>query len=499
MMANRRIAAFVLLLSLGVGCGDDDDAPARTATATVTRTAAASTPTSTVAPPATATVGAPSATPTAACCTPTPSATVPPSATPTATPQLPEITFFGLARADDLPLMPSEEDDAGRPVYIRGQGQAMTVVLEARRGIRPLATSAYGGGVRGVEFLVSRPLGDGSPAVCDVTAPLIGGVPGIDPLAFSDDPDVQRAIDDFGCRVNDGTGAPVARSAESACTRTETSAEYSFVDEGSELQYCTPIARAWSFPVGDTIVAARVRDVTGVVSQTREIVVRVEREMPFECDQGLGERVVAVRHPSSRLVQSGATTPDASVDPWLPAELHLCAGREIGDGVHAVTLREDAVIGVSLAGGGVLCVRIDSRGSSGTVDCNGGTPADVLAVQDESGVNRIAVDSDLGADAGTGAAIIRAPIAFAELAVGASPDDCEAADYPPAFNGALTTAAATAQVVASEDAVVAEATASGAAFDCETWRQPGVGALVLPLPMVNTAAGDRAAVLVLSP
>jgi hypothetical protein len=418
--------------------------------------------------------------------------------TPTSTPRLPVITYFGLARADDLPLPPTELDAAGRPVYVRGQGQAMTLVLEARRGLRPLATSAYSSSsaLRGVEFLVSRPLGNGSPAVCDIVPPMLGGVPGIDPPLFSDASEVQAAIDDLGCRVNDGSGLPTARFADGACTRMDPSFEYGFVDAGSDVQYCMPIARAWSFAVGDTIVAARVRDVGGTLSAAREIVVRVQRAQPFECDLGLGERVLAVGRPASRLASSAAGGADASVDPWLPAQLRICAGRAVGEGIHPLSLREDAVLGVTLADGGVLCARISARGSSGSLDCDGGSPADVRAVQDSAGAARIAVDSALGLDAGTGAAMIRAPIAFVELAAGARPDDCEVAEYPPPFNGALTTAAGLAQV-ADGTSTLAEASATGSSFDCDTWREPGAGALVLPFPIVRPPDPGRAVVLVL--
>lgn len=507
MMTDRRTAAALMgLLWLATGCGDGDhggpDAATPTALATATRMATSPVTTPTP-PPAPSRTDTAHSTPTATvadCCTPTATPTGMASATvtPTSTPQLPVITFFGLARADDLALVPTEIDAAGRPVYVRGQGQAMTLVLEARRGLRPLGTSAYepSGALPGVEFLVSRPLGDGSPAVCDVVSPMLGGVPGIDPPVFSDEREVQAAIDDLGCRVNDGTGFPAARSGENACTRMEPSFEYGLVDATSDLQYCMPIARAWAFAVGDTIVAARVRDVTGTLSVTREIVVRVERAQPFECDTGLGERVFTVERPASRLVTSATGSADASVDPWRPSQLRICAGRAIAEGIYPLSLREDAVLGVTLANGGVLCARLGARGSSGFLDCNGGSAADVEALQDVEGSTRIAVDSGLGLDAGTGAAMIRAPIAFMELAAGARPDDCADAEYPPPFNGALTTATGTAQVV-DGDSVVAEASAAGMTFDCETWRDPGTGALVMPFPIVNPPAAGRAAVLVL--
>ncbi len=503
-MVGRRVAVWgALSLCLVSGCGDDHHTASRTPRSAVTATATlttpltptgAATPTSTPGQTRTATS---TATPTPTLCECTATATA--SQTPTQ-PQDPEITFFGITRSDDLPLMPSGVDDQGRPVFMRVQGQGMSVVLEARNGRRRIIDAAYdpAGGPRGVEFLVSRPLGNGSPVVCDVAPPGIGGVPGIDPPVFTDDADVQHAIDDFGCRVNDGSGGPYARPPTEACTRMEPSFEYAFVDADSDVQFCVPIALAWNFPVGDTVVAARVRDVGGAVSETREIVVRVEQQQPFECDQGLGERELTVTRPASRLLSSATAADDASTDPWSAPTLRICAGAEIADGIHPLNLREDVTVGVTLEGGGTLCARIFGRGSSGSIDCDGGTAGDVLALRDADGLTRVAVHDGLGLDAGTGAAVIRAPVAILQLPEGSSPADCAAAVYPPPFNAVLTTATGTAQVTTATGEPIAEATGGGVNFDCTSWQHGGPGAFALPFPFVNSPAGDIADVLVLA-
>jgi hypothetical protein len=43
----------------------------------------------------------------------------------------------------------------------------------------------------------------------------------------------------------------------------------------TQAQFCIPIAKAWAFPDGDTIVAAQVRDNSGAVGSPREMVVRI--------------------------------------------------------------------------------------------------------------------------------------------------------------------------------------------------------------------------------
>lgn len=52
--------------------------------------------------------------------------------------------------------------------------------------------------------------------------------------------------------------------------------EHGPLSAGSQMRFGLPIARATAFPVGDTVVAARVRDVAGVLGDRREIVVRVQ-------------------------------------------------------------------------------------------------------------------------------------------------------------------------------------------------------------------------------
>lgn len=491
----------LLLAALVAGCGDDSDparptptAPLPTASATAPPTATATAPPPTEAATATRTASAiPTATVTS---TVTDTPTITPTPTPTATPVPPEIVVFGVARADDLVQPPDAVDDAGRAVYFRAQGQGMSLFVEARRGSARLEDSTYdpAGTATGVELLTSRPLGDGSPAVCDYDPPLIGGVPGFDPPLFSDEPAVRDAVNDLGCRFNDGTGAPRGRTATAACTR-DAGALYDFTDPRSELQFCLPIAKAWAFPPGDTVVAARVRDVFGRVSAVREIVIRVASDVPFECENGLGERAFTVRTPASRLEVQGQGV--VSGEAWYAEPLRICAGPDLGGAQHALTLRDDATFGIPLNDGSILCTTLRTRGSTGVLDCGNRTPQDVYAEADaESG--RTAVDTGLGVPAGTGSASLRVPVSFQVLPSGAAASDC--ADVLPAVTagGALTTAAGTAALVDAEGMPLATLTVQGAPFSCDAWRDGGAPVLVLPIPAANTPFGDVVAALILA-
>lgn len=228
--------------------------PAGTGTATVTRTAT-STP-----------------------ATPGPSSTPAPTFTPLPPELGAEITYFGVSTADDTPLLPVGFDAGGRPIYARRLGQGMSLIVEARRGQRPLRRDAFDptGGAPGLQMILSRPLGDGSVEVCDKFDPVIGGIPATVPFEFSQEPAVIDAMNDLGCRVNDGTGQSLARSGPAdACTRIGVTREFDFVDTRTSIQFCLPIAQAWAFDDGDTIVAARLADALGSVGLAREIVVRV--------------------------------------------------------------------------------------------------------------------------------------------------------------------------------------------------------------------------------
>lgn len=262
------------------GCDDD--------VTTLVRTAA---PTSTATPDDTESPAPlPSETEARATATPTPTHTVEPQATaspaPSSTPagpaQGPMITYFGITTADNRPIESSGTDSLGRPIFERELGTGLSVIVEAESGLdgRPVGTQAFESvGLPDLQMLLSRPLGDGNPAVCDIEDGSVGGVPAIEPPVFSNDPTTVDAINDLGCRVNDGTGQTVARtSSDQACTYSD-SGQFSFVDVRSSAQFCLPIARAWDFPQGDTVVTARVRSVFGSFGDQQQIVVRIARSL----------------------------------------------------------------------------------------------------------------------------------------------------------------------------------------------------------------------------
>ncbi|HXQ22168.1 MAG TPA: dockerin type I repeat-containing protein [Candidatus Acidoferrales bacterium] len=278
---------------------------ARNATPTPTRTATASptwTPSSTLTPtsglPTFTRTPAPTATP-----TPSPSRTVTPTRTRTATPTAtstptstrtstpsptatptssspigPLVTFFGVTRGDDTLVSSSGTTPDGVPIYPRPNGNGFSLVVESMPGLSGAAVgkSAYQPSLTSLPDLqveVSNPLGNGSSAVCDSSGPTPGGVPAVDPPNFAPTQADINAVNDLACRFLDGSGAPTGRTSDS-CVLFPTG-DYEFVNPMTTIQFCGVIDQVLSFPPGDTVVTARLRDVNGNAGPPAQIVIRV--------------------------------------------------------------------------------------------------------------------------------------------------------------------------------------------------------------------------------
>jgi len=276
-------------------------------TPTVTRPSA--TPTSTFATPTRTNTGVPpTATRTATGVPPSPTRTAtgvvvtataskPPASatrtrtpTPTPTPTVPGasgpvITFIGVVRADNH----YNPDDlvgtapGGIPIYHRPLGTGFVVVVEGKPGSakRNVGTSAFNSDpgdpniLPDLQIQANRDLGNGSTEICDNMPPEFGGVPAINPPRFDRNQTITDAINDLGCRFVDGQGAPVARNSNNACVLFE-DGEFRFQNSTSTAQYCSVvIPHAMRFPDGDTLITARLRDVSGNLGPVAQMIVRV--------------------------------------------------------------------------------------------------------------------------------------------------------------------------------------------------------------------------------
>ncbi|MFN8640860.1 MAG: hypothetical protein U0802_04070 [Candidatus Binatia bacterium] len=211
--------------------------------------------------------------------TPTLTPTLTPPPTATATPAVgPDILFFGVTNSDDTLQAPSGADAHGVPIYERPFGFGFGLVVEARPGSAktPVAKSAFTeGGTPDLQAQVTRPLGDGSPAVCDGGAPTYGGVPAVDPPRPEEPDAIADALNDLGCRFIDGTGQPVGRVCSTGCVRFDSGEFGCQSGDDAELQFCAPVSMSLAFPSGDTLVTVRVRDRGGNLGRPSQLIVRV--------------------------------------------------------------------------------------------------------------------------------------------------------------------------------------------------------------------------------
>jgi hypothetical protein len=186
-----------------------------------------------------------------------------------------------VAQPDDQVLDPDGTTPEGFPIYVRPLGYLFSVVVEAKPGPsrRPVGLNAFryvptDPTVRpDLEIIVSRPLGDGSLAVCDNTLPMIGGVPASP--GFDITQAISNAINDFACRFVDGMGNPGGRAIGDACLQFP-NGEFGFARSNSTVQFCAGIAEPFDFPVGDTVITVRIHDSTSLPGPPASFVIRVQ-------------------------------------------------------------------------------------------------------------------------------------------------------------------------------------------------------------------------------
>jgi len=189
-----------------------------------------------------------------------------------------EVTAFGVARADGLPVASIGPNDFGYPTFLRPPS-GFLIYLEAKPGIsgRPVGAVTFNSDptdprvLPDFQIVASRPLGNGSAAVCDAGLnQLPGGVPAVVPPVFGGSQTVSNAINDLSCRFDARTASTVA------CTRNAFQVD-GFVSPASRIQFCTTpgVGAEFAFPIGDTTLTARVLDVVGQPGPPANIVIRV--------------------------------------------------------------------------------------------------------------------------------------------------------------------------------------------------------------------------------
>lgn len=199
------------------------------------------------------------------------------------------VTFFGVVRANGCywcsdpgclcgssPTPTPGYDDQGRRVFVVGSGSGFLLVLEARPGSAGGTVGTFvpsptpGQGLYpSLQILSSRNLGNGSTTICD-TQPIAqggGGVPGFSVADFA--PDKIDALVDFACRFD-------AKLPSEPCTLGPDGLDGTITPNlpSAGRQFCAVITRNLEFPVGDTLLSARVADTSNRIGPVTEIVIR---------------------------------------------------------------------------------------------------------------------------------------------------------------------------------------------------------------------------------
>lgn len=137
-----------------------------------------------------------------------------------------------------------------------------------------MGTSTYSpGSLPDLEIEASNSLGDGNgnETICDE----VHGVSAVNPFDFS--PGQAPTINQFACRFRDADNLMQGIvDSRKACTQIGTSGGYGFVlGSQSKVQFCGYMNQFLGFPVGDTVVAVRIRDAAGNPSAIKTIIIRV--------------------------------------------------------------------------------------------------------------------------------------------------------------------------------------------------------------------------------
>ena len=203
----------------------------------------------------------------------------------------PLVVFFGVINNSDGCVFccdpscattptPTPHIEMGRRVYDEKSGQFLIVVEGA---VNPVSLGGSGqapGSQLGPVAPSNRPdlqiestqdMG-ASPTSgkCDKG---MGGIPGINPPNFSPDANptpgfISNALDDFACRFQ-------VLSPSLPCTYIDNSGIAKPINPATVVQFCDTVAPIAAFRPGDSIVTVQLRDTTGNIGPTAQIVVRV--------------------------------------------------------------------------------------------------------------------------------------------------------------------------------------------------------------------------------
>ena len=222
-----------------------------------------------------------------------------------------------------------------------------------------------------------------------------------------------------------------------------------------------------------------------------------------------GDRTFTVNSADSEFVSSVTGGNIADVQ-GVTGSLALTAGTPDANGVASLTLGAASYLGVKDIGGGFNCFKIEPEATAGKIDCDGGTPVNVLLTQDSGGTGPETGPPVLSVEQGPPGAAGDAylPVKVTAVSCGGpqptpngcpggtptSADQCAAkVDFAKGgtYDTALTTGRATGQVTNSRQGGTVTNDGQGVAFSCTTWSSNGPGTLVMPVIGLDIAAAGN--------
>jgi hypothetical protein len=162
-------------------------------------------------------------------------------------------------------------------------------------------------------------------------------------------------------------------------------------------------------------------------------------------------------------------------------------------GVAPLRLERDVVIEILLLDNSRQCWKLSAEGSNGSIDCDGGTPYDVLATRSSLAPgSAFEVARGGGAPAGPGHGDL---VLMSQLQI-VPPNDATPCDQVAYTSPQQPLAFTTAQGTAAVDGTILSLTISGEPFDCSDFGSPlSGGQLVAPHPANQAPAGDVVSVI----
>ncbi|HXQ21708.1 MAG TPA: hypothetical protein VN812_08540 [Candidatus Acidoferrales bacterium] len=139
-----------------------------------------------------------------------------------------------------------------------------------------------------------------------------GGIPGINPPNFTPDPNatpsfITNALTNFACRFQ-------AFAGDTRCTFVDDSGESSFVTPGSVIQFCDAVTTTAAFQPGDSVLTVQLRDTSGRVGPTAQIVIRVATPSPTATGTATATPTATATRTTTP-VPSSTRTPTAMLTP----------------------------------------------------------------------------------------------------------------------------------------------------------------------------------------